>query len=100
MESTVATFELTDTTLESGSWRDESARLLWQALPNVGTSVLRMMMTFVDFTMCSRLGTEAQAAVSPASLFCFIIVAGGMAVASTVTTFASQAIGRRDPHEA
>ena len=88
-----------DHTVADTSWRAETARLLRHALPNIGTTVTRMLMTFVDFAMVSRLGTEAQAAVSPSTMLVFITVAFGMAIATTVTAFSAQAYGRRDFRE-
>src|SRR5215470_2481534 len=76
-------------------------RIFSLALPNVGTSITRMLMGFVDFVMVSLwLGTDAQAAISPASLMVFAVLCTGFGVAVSVTTFASQALGRGDRREA
>ncbi|MCK6485052.1 MAG: MATE family efflux transporter [Phycisphaerae bacterium] len=84
----------------AGDWRAES-RLMWQqSLPNIGLNVTRMMMTFIDFVMVAALGKAAIAAISPATLFVLILVAVGMAITNTVTTFASQAFGRGELREA
>ncbi len=83
------------------SLRGEMRRIFAMALPNIGTSVTRMLMGFVDFVMVSLwLGTDAQAAVSPASLMVFAVLCLGNGVAISVTTFASQALGRGQPREA
>jgi len=80
----------------AGGRREERhvARLLALALPIVGMTASRMVMGFIDFAMVSRLGTEAQAAISPATVLVFAIITLGMGAASTVQTFASQADGR------
>jgi len=80
----------------SGATRE----LLMLALPIIGLTVSRMLMSFVDFVMVSWLGTDAQAAISPAALLVFAIGCVGMGVATAVQTFVSQADGRGRPHEA
>jgi len=80
--------------------RGEMRRIFALALPNIGTSVTRMLMGFVDFIMVSWLGTDAQAAISPASLMVFAILCLGNGVAISTTTFASQALGRGERREA
>ncbi len=74
--------------------------LLILALPIIGMTVTRMLMGFVDFVMVSQLGTAAQAAISPASLFVFAIGCFGSGIATSVQTFVSQADGRGEPHVA
>ncbi len=74
--------------------------LLILALPIIGMTVTRMLMGFVDFVMVSQLGTVAQAAVSPASLFVFAVGCFGSGIATSVQTFVSQADGRGEPHVA
>jgi MATE family multidrug resistance protein len=82
------------------SWRDET-RLLWrQALPNVGMTLGRLLIGVTDFVMVSLLGTDAQAAIAPATFLVFVIMCVGMAIAGTVTTFSAQAFGRGDRREA
>src|SRR5262245_46276896 len=83
-----------------GSLRGEMRRIFSLALPNIGTSVTRMLMGFVDFVMVSWLGTDAQAAISPASLMVFAVLCLGNGVAISTTTFASQALGRGARREA
>ncbi|MEE8169926.1 MAG: MATE family efflux transporter [Phycisphaerae bacterium] len=82
------------------SWRLETRRLWMQALPNIGMAVTRMLMGFIDFVMVSQLGTEAQAAIAPATFLVFVTMCFGMAIATTVTTFAAQAYGRGENREA
>lgn len=74
--------------------------LLKLALPIIGMTVSRMMMGFIDFFMVSKLGTEATAAISPATLFVFAAACLGMGAATSVQTFVSQAEGRGQPREA
>ncbi|MGE3180202.1 MAG: MATE family efflux transporter [Phycisphaerae bacterium] len=74
--------------------------LLRLAAPMIGLTASRMLMTFVDFLMVSRLGTEAQAAISPATIFVFAIGCLGMGAAQSVQTFVSQCDGRNEPRRA
>ncbi len=71
--------------------------LLRLALPIIAMMVSRMLMGFIDFVMVSQLGTEAQAAISPASLFVFVVACLGLGIATAVQTFVSQADGRGVP---
>ncbi len=80
--------------------RSEARRLLVLAAPIIAAMVSRMAMGFVDFVMVSRLGTEATAAISPASFLVFGVLCLGMGAVMSVQTFASQALGRGQPHEA
>jgi len=80
--------------------RPEMRSLLKLATPIIGTMVTRMAMGFVDFVMVSRLGTDATAAVSPATILVFAVMCLGMGGATSVQTFAAQALGRRQPREA
>ena len=66
-------------------------------MPIIGMTVSRMAMGFVDFWMVSQLGTEAQAAISPATVFVFALACLGMGAAQSVQTFVSQADGRGEP---
>lgn len=68
--------------------------------PIIGMMVSRMLMGFIDFVMVSRLGTEAQAAISPASIFVFTIACLGLGIANAVQTFVAQADGRGEPRAA
>ncbi|MFO0837018.1 MAG: MATE family efflux transporter [Phycisphaerae bacterium] len=76
---------------------DDTADLLWLALPMIGMTVSRMLMGFIDFFMVSQLGTAAQAAISPSTLLLFTIACVGMGMAQGVQTFVSQAEGRGEP---
>jgi len=68
--------------------------VLSMSAPIVVATISRTTMSFVDFAMVSRLGTEAQAAVGTASIMLFVAISGGIGVMSCVSTFASQALGR------
>lgn len=74
--------------------------LLALAAPIIGITLSRMLMGFADFIMVSRLGTEATAAISPASFFLFMGLCIGMGAVSSVQTFTAQSIGRGEPKEA
>ncbi|MCH8807140.1 MAG: MATE family efflux transporter, partial [Planctomycetes bacterium] len=73
--------------------------LLRLAAPIIGMTVSRMAMGFIDFVMVSQLGTEAQAAISPATLFVFALACLGMGAAQSVQTFVAQAEGRGEPEK-
>ena len=75
-------------------WPTLVRELLVLALPIIGMTVTRLLMIFVDFVMVSQLGTEAQAAISPASLLVFAIAAVGAGVAQAIQTYVAQADGR------
>lgn len=74
--------------------------LLVLAVPIVGMTTTRMLMGFIDFVMVSKLGTEAQAAISPASILVFTVACLGMGTANGVQTFVAQSLGRGRPREA
>ncbi|MBI5866363.1 MAG: MATE family efflux transporter, partial [Planctomycetes bacterium] len=57
----------------------------------------RMLVGFIDFVMVSKLGTAAQAAISPCTMLLFVIACVGMGMAQAVQTFVSQADGRGEP---
>ena len=77
--------------------RSHTLELLRLALPIIGMTVSRMAMGFIDFAMVSKLGTEAQAAISPATIFVFTLACLGMGAAQSIQTFVSQAEGRGEP---
>ena len=79
---------------------NDALELIKLALPIIGMTVSRMLMGFIDFVMVSQLGTEAQAAISPATIFVFAGACLGMGAASSVQTFVSQADGRGDTRQA
>lgn len=79
---------------ESHTWQ-----LLKLALPMMALTTSRMLMGFIDVYMVGMLGTDALAAVSPASLFIFVLGCVGMGIAQSVQTFVSQADGRGEPRE-
>ena len=84
--------------MESKSERHTLA-LLSLAMPIIGMTVSRMLMGFIDFIMVSRLGTEAQAAISPATILVFALACLGMGAAQSIQTFVSQADGRGEPEQ-
>lgn len=70
--------------------------LLALAGPIIATMISRTAMNFIDFVMVSQLGTEAQAAIVPAGVTLFILIAFGMGVLQATSTFVSQSLGRRE----
>lgn len=78
--------------------RVEMRRLLILAAPMIGVMLSRMAMQFVDFLMVSRLGTQATAAISPATIFVFTVLCVGMGAVTSIQSFVAQALGRRQPH--
>ena len=68
--------------------------LLVLAAPIIATNLSRTVMSFVDFVMVSQLGTSAQAAVVPASIVLWCLIAFGMGLVSVVNTVVSQSLGR------
>lgn len=69
--------------------------LLLLAMPIIATMVSRTVMSFVDFVMVSKLGTEAQAAILPAQILLFCMISFGMGMMSVVNSFVAQSLGRR-----
>ncbi len=74
--------------------------LLVLAAPIIGMTLIRVLMSFIDFAMVSPLGTAAQAAISPASILVFALSCVGGGVAQAVQTFVSQSDGRGEPRQA
>ncbi len=77
------------------SVRQETRTLLILAAPIIAAMISRMAMGFIDFVMVSRLGTEATAAISPSTILVFTVLCLGMGAATSIQTFAAQALGRR-----
>lgn len=84
--------------LALGGARSPTIELLRLAFPMMCLTVSRMLMGFIDFYMVSRLGTDAQAAITPSAMLLFVIACTGMGIAQGVQTFVSQADGRNEPH--
>jgi MATE family multidrug resistance protein len=74
--------------------RTEARRLLILAAPLIATMVSRMAMGFVDFVMVSQLGTDATAAITPATILVFTVICLGMGAVMSINPFAAQAFGR------
>ncbi|QDU32030.1 Multidrug resistance protein MdtK [Poriferisphaera corsica] len=70
------------------------ARLIILGLPIIASMISRTIMGFVDFIMVSQLGTDAQAAIIPAGILLFCVLAFGMGLLSVVNTFVAQNYGR------
>lgn len=88
------TAPLTDKTpLPKQGWRIGWG-LLVLAAPIIASMISRTVMSFIDFIMVSQLGTEAQAAIMPAGILLFCVIAFGMGLLSMVGTFVAQSLGR------
>jgi MATE family multidrug resistance protein len=88
------------TTAGEAAGRGPTLELLILSLPIIAMMVSRMAMGFIDFVMVSRLGTDAQAAISPASILVFVFGVLGLGIAHAIQTFVSQADGRGDAGQA
>lgn len=86
--------------IEAPPFRQELRQLLVLAMPTVGAKLSHMALGFTDFVLVSWMGTEATAAISPATMFVFIVLCLGMGSVTSIQTFAAQALGRREPHRA
>ena len=71
-----------------------TVELLRLAAPMILMSLSRVAMGFIDFLMVSWLGTDAQAAISPAAIFVWALACAGTGIASGVQTYVAQAEGR------
>lgn len=76
--------------------RPTTLSLLTLAAPIIGTMISRTVMSMADFVMVSQLGTQAQAAITPAGVLLFTFIAFGIGVSELVSTFVSQSLGRGD----
>src|SRR4030042_5055839 len=68
--------------------------MLKLAAPMVVTTISFTIMQFVDRFMVSRLGTNALAAILPASFVSFLPGAFAMGSLASLNTFVSQSLGR------
>ncbi|MEM9752930.1 MAG: MATE family efflux transporter [Planctomycetota bacterium] len=62
--------------------------------PIIASMLSRTAMQWVDFVMVATLGTEAQAAIVPAGITLFVVIAFGMGVMAAVNTLVAQHFGR------
>ncbi len=86
---------------EGGSrLRDDIRVLLKLATPIIGITLSRMLMGFADFYQVSYLGTNATAAISPATMLVFAALCFGMGATTSVQTFTAQSVGRGRPTDA
>jgi len=67
--------------------------LLSLAAPLIAANVSRTIMQIVDLAMVSRLGHEATAALTPATLLLFVFIGAGLGLVTAVNTYASQSLG-------
>jgi multidrug resistance protein, MATE family len=84
-----------DPALLGQSWRNDLLVLLALAVPNVASTVAQTLMSFTDFVIVSRMSaaSQAQAAVSSASLMFITLLALPMGTMTCVTTMVSQSLG-------
>lgn len=77
------------------SWGGDLRMLIALAVPNVATTVAQTLMSFTDFAIVSRTpdASQAQAAVSSASLVFITLLAFPMGTLTCVTTMVSQSLG-------
>jgi len=85
-------------------WRALSAEsdlgvLIKLAVPSILATISGTVMSFVDFAFVSQLGSAAQAAVGNAAVLVWAFFGLSLGIVSTVSTFASQALGRERPRE-
>lgn len=81
------------------SLREEVRNLLRLAWPTILVMVSRMLIGFTDFFMVSWLGTDAQAAISPATLLVFTVLCLGMGASTSIQTYVAQSFGRRESEQ-
>ncbi len=75
--------------------RAEVRNVIAMSIPVVITTSSRAFMDVVDYTMITRLQLpEAQAAILPAQIIMWSYIILGMGIASMISTFASQSLGR------
>src|SRR5512140_2953722 len=79
--------------------RQEIRKLVILALPSIGVMLSRLAITFTDFTVVSRLGTAATAAITPCTILIFMVICLGMGPSMSIQTFVAQAFGRKETHE-
>ena len=84
---------------EPATLRADAARLWRLALPSIGFAVSRLVLGQMDFVMLTWTGTDAVAAISPATFLVFVVQSVGMGLAMSAQTFAAQALGRGRPKE-
>jgi len=69
------------------------------AIPSTVATASGTAMSFVDFAFISQLGSQAQAALGNAAVLVWTLFGLGVGVASAVSTFAAQALGRGQVRE-
>ena len=72
----------------------ELRALLTMSVPTVVITASRTVVSFTDMFMVSRLGTDAAAALMPANLGVFCLIALGMGTMTAVNTYSAQCLGR------
>ncbi|MBN1343763.1 MAG: MATE family efflux transporter [Phycisphaerae bacterium] len=98
---TAAPVDLADGALPLDAKTSDLAILLRISGPIMVATISRAVMQFVDFVMVSQLelATQAQAAVGAAGVTLFVLMGFWIGVMSCMNTFASQSLGRNEPHE-
>jgi multidrug resistance protein, MATE family len=80
--------------------RDEVRHVIVMSIPVVITMSSRAVMDIADYVLITWLRLpEAQAAILPAQVIMWSYIILGLGVATVVSTFASQSLGRGEPRE-
>ncbi len=87
--------------LDPHEGRSDLRILMAVSAPIMVATTSRAVMQFVDFAMVSQLprATEAQAAVGASGVTLFVLIGFWIGVMTCVNTFASQSLGRNQPHD-
>lgn len=76
--------------------RQQSKKLLIFAIPMIASMISQTIISFTDFYMVSQMGTDAQAAITPAGILLFVFIAFSNGLFTACNTLTSQALGRKD----
>jgi MATE family multidrug resistance protein len=80
--------------------RRDLRNVIVMAIPVMLTTSSRAMMDIADYIMITWLPTDdAQAAILSAQTLMWSYIVIGLGIVSMINTFASQALGRKQPHE-
>jgi len=85
---------------ETSSREASFSYLMKLAAPAIVSSASFTVMQFLDRYMVSRLGTDELAAVLPAGAVAFVPGSFAIGVATAISTYASQSLGRGRPQDA
>ncbi len=91
--------DIGNNTLGATSNRSDIRSVIAMSLPMVITMSSPMIMRVVNYVFVSYLGTAAQAAIVPAQMLLWCYIAMCMGITTSVSTFASQSLGRNRPSD-